>query len=225
MGGSNINRPLSVATSLWAQLGCDLERCCGGVWRPFSTLSRTLPSSQLFGIKMSERAVQITVAQCVVMKFLINENVGPNEIWRRLCAQYGESTLLKTQVKFWHKAFRGGWDAVQNTSHQRCPRTSITPKNIAAVRDLIECDIAAVRDLIEGDSRLTVVEICQELGRRISYGSVRSIIKKRAAALKNFGPMGTQVSPFEACCCFTTMPDPILQPWPKENWLRFTGLP
>jgi hypothetical protein len=36
-------------------------------------------------------------------------------------------------------------------------------------------NIAAVHDLIEGDCRLTVVEICQELG--ISYGSVQSIIK------------------------------------------------
>jgi histone-lysine N-methyltransferase SETMAR len=116
---------------------------------------------------MSEREVPITVAQRVVIKFLVNENVGPNEIWRRLRAQYGESTLSKTQVKFWHKAFRGGRDAVQNTSHQRCPRTSITPENIAAIRVLIE-----------GDRRLTLVEICKELGTPISYGSVQSIIKK-----------------------------------------------
>jgi hypothetical protein len=46
------------------------------------------------------------------------------------------------------------------------PRTSITPENITAVRDLIE-----------GDRLLTGVEICQELGTRISYGSVQSIIK------------------------------------------------
>ena len=108
----------------------------------------------------------ITIAQHVVIKFLTNENVGSNEIWRRLRAQYGESTLSKTQVKFWHKEFRGGRDAMQNTSHQRRPRTSITPE-----------DITAVRDLIEGDRRLTVVEICQELGTCISYGSVQSIIK------------------------------------------------
>jgi hypothetical protein len=38
-------------------------------------------------------------------------------------------------------------------------------------------NIAAVRDLTEGDRRLTVVEICQELG--ISYGSVESIIKEQ----------------------------------------------
>ena len=112
---------------------------------------------------MSEIEVPITTAQRVI-NFLTNENVGPNEIWRRLRAQYGESTLSKTQVKFWHREFRGGRDAVQNTSHQRRPRTSTTPENIAAVRDLIE-----------GDRRLTVVEICQELD--ISYGSVESIIK------------------------------------------------
>jgi hypothetical protein len=41
------------------------------------------------------------------------------------------------------------------------------PENIAAVHELIECDC-----------QLTVVEICQYIGTRISYGSVRSIIKK-----------------------------------------------
>ena len=110
----------------------------------------------------------ITIVQHVVMKFLINENSGPNEIWQRLRTQYGETMLLKTQVKFWHKEFHGGRDAMQNTSHQRHPRTSITPKNIAAVHDLIE-----------GDRRLTVVEICQELGTPKSYGSVQSIIKNK----------------------------------------------
>jgi len=55
---------------------------------------------------------------------------------------------------------------MQNTSQRRHPRTSITPENISVVRDLTE-----------GDRQLTVVEICQELGTRISYGSVQSIIK------------------------------------------------
>ena len=84
-------------------------------------------SPRLVEFKMSERDVPITIAQRVVIKFQTNENVGPNEIWRRLRAQYGESTLSKTQVKFWHKEFHGGTDAVQNTSHRR-PRTSITQR-------------------------------------------------------------------------------------------------
>ena len=86
-------------------------RWCGGDGDP-RHLAVRLPSPQLVEFKMSEREVPITIAQRVVMKFLTNENVGPNEIWRRLLAQYGESTLSKTQVRFWHKDFRGGRDAV-----------------------------------------------------------------------------------------------------------------
>ena len=143
-------------------------RRCGGEWGPSSPRHQILPSPQLVEFKMSEREVPITIAQRVVIKFLTNENVGPNEIWHTLCTQYGESTLSKTQVKFWHKEFHGVRDAVQNISHQRRPRTSITPENIAAIRDLIE-----------GDRRLTVVEICQELGTHISCGSVQSTIKNK----------------------------------------------
>ena len=165
VGRSNTNRPLSVATSEWARLGNDFVQWCVGEWGPSSPRRQTLPSLQLVEFKMSEREVPITIAQPVVIKFLTNENVGPNEIWCRLHTQCGESTLWKTQVKFWHKEFRGGRDAVQNTSHQRHPRRSITPENIAAV-----CD------LIEGDGRLTVVEIYQELG--IGEGSSSLSIKK-----------------------------------------------
>ena len=94
------------------------------VWWGVGTLL-TSPSDSPFStfeFKMGEREVLMTIAQRVVIKFLTNENVGPNEIWRRLRAQYGESTLSKTQMKFWHKQFRGGRDAVQNKS-------SMTPKD------------------------------------------------------------------------------------------------
>ena len=149
-------------------MGNDFVWWCGGEWGPSSPRRQTHPSRQLVEFKTSEREVPVTIAQRFVINFLTNENVGPNEIWRRVRAQYGESALSKTQVKFWHKEFRGGRDAVQNRSHQRRPRTNITPENIAAVRDLIE-----------GDRRLNVVEICQELGTRtdISCGSVQSIVK------------------------------------------------
>ena len=163
---------------------------CGGEWGPSSPRRQTLPSPQLVEFKMSEREVPIAIAQCVVIKFLTNENVGPNEIWRRLCTQYRESTLSKTQVKFWHKEFHRGRDAVQNTRHQWRPRTSITPENIAAVRDLIE-----------GNRRLTVVKICQELGTHISYGRVQSVIKNELLFQKIL-----------ARWVPTTMPDPIPQP-------------
>jgi len=72
--------------------------------------------------KMSEREVPITIAQRVVMKFLTKENVGPNEIWRRLRAQYGESTLSKMQVKFWHRV---SWRKRCRAKH----KSSMTPKD------------------------------------------------------------------------------------------------
>ena len=165
VGRSNIKRSLSVATTEWAWLGNDLVQWCCGEWGHSPHL-QTLPSLQLVEFKISEREVPITIAQCIVIKFLTNENVGPSAIWRRLREQYGESTLLKTQVIFWHKEFRGGRDAVQNTSHKWHPRTSITPENITAVRDLIE-----------GNRWLTVVKICQELGTCISSESVQYVIK------------------------------------------------
>ena len=83
-GRPNINGPLSVATSEWARLGNDLVRQCGGDWGPSSPLRQTLPSPQLVEFKTSESEVPITIAQRVVIKFLTNENIGPNEIWHRL---------------------------------------------------------------------------------------------------------------------------------------------
>ena len=65
------------------------------MWGPSLPRRQTLPSSQLAEFKMSEREVPITIAQRVVIKFLTNENVGPNEIWHRLRAQYGESNTIE----------------------------------------------------------------------------------------------------------------------------------
>ena len=86
-----------------------------------------------------------------------------------------------TQVKFLHKDFPGGKNAVQNTSHQRRPRTNITPENIAVLRDLIE-----------SDRRLTVVDIfsgawyAYQLWERVVHHQIRVDVSK------NFGPMRTQ---------------------------------
>ena len=88
VGRSNIKRSLSVATTEWAWLGNDLVQWCCGEWGHSPHL-QTLPSLQLVEFKISEREVPITIAQCIVIKFLTNENVGPNAIWRRLREQYG----------------------------------------------------------------------------------------------------------------------------------------
>ncbi|XP_026316211.1 histone-lysine N-methyltransferase SETMAR-like [Hyposmocoma kahamanoa] len=112
---------------------------------------------------MTEQEVHPSVAQRIVIKFLANERVKPSEIFTRLRAQFGDTTLSQNRVYTWAREFRDGRERVENESHRRRPRSSLTDENISAVRELIE-----------GDRRLTVQEISSEIG--ISYGSVQSAI-------------------------------------------------
>lgn len=89
---------------------------------------------------MSEQEVHSSIAQRVIIKFLAAEGVKPAEILRRLTAQFGEETLSRARVFAWHKQFVGGRDHVENESHNRRPRTSITANNIRSVARLIEDD-------------------------------------------------------------------------------------
>jgi hypothetical protein len=154
----------------------------------------SLPFFRSVARTMSEKEVLVAIAQRIIIKFLVKENVGPTEIWTRLYSQYVELTLSKTQVKVWHKKFREGREAIENTSHWRRPRTSTNSSNVAAVRKLIE-----------DDRRLTITQISQEL--QISCGSMQSIIKNElqyrkitarwvpkllSGEQKNYCPMGTK---------------------------------
>jgi len=112
---------------------------------------------------MTEREVSPSVAQRVIIKFLAKEDVEPAEILRRLREQFGEQTLSKTQVYDWHKQCSNGREAVQNESHKRRLRTSVTDENIRAVTRLIA-----------EDRRVSVKTIASEVG--ISYGSAQQII-------------------------------------------------
>ena len=63
----------------------------------------------------------------------------------------------------WAKKFKEGREAVQNESHQRRPRKSVTDENIRAIRDLIE-----------SDRRLTINKIAMVV--QVSHGSAHAII-------------------------------------------------
>ncbi|XP_057658478.1 histone-lysine N-methyltransferase SETMAR-like [Diorhabda carinulata] len=114
---------------------------------------------------MSEQEVPPSIAQRIVIKFLAAEGVKPAEILRRLTAQFGEKTLSRARVFAWHKQFVEGRERVENESHDRRPRTSITAGNIDSVRQLVE-----------GDRRLTTSDIAIKVG--ISYGSTYSILSE-----------------------------------------------
>ena len=133
------------------------------MWGGDTRFSRLGYLVALVSSAMSEQKVPQAIAQCVILKFLTNEGVKPSKILTRLCAQFGDMTLSSTQVYYWASKFKGGHEAVENESHNRRPRTSLTDDNIRAI-----CD------LIEGDRRLTVDEIASEVN--ISHGSAHSII-------------------------------------------------
>lgn len=124
------------------------------------------PVINLVALMMSERSVPVSVEQCIIIKFLVCENVKRAKIYHRLHAQFGEAILSWSRVKVWCNEFKQGRECVANQAHPHCPRTSVINENIAHVRELIEWDRS-----------FTVFQISEELG--VSYGSVQSIIRKQ----------------------------------------------
>lgn len=113
---------------------------------------------------MSEQKVPWSVEQRIVIKFLVGENVQPSEILQRLKQQYGEECLSRTRVFEWCKTFKEGRKRMENESHDRRPRTSVTPTNIDRVN-------AVIRE----NRRITIKELVSMFS--ISVGSVENIMK------------------------------------------------
>lgn len=125
---------------------------------------------------MSEQEVPTSVAQRIIIKFLANEGVRPAEILQRLRNQFGESTLSQPRVYHWHKTFSQGREKVENETHDRRPRTSITEENIRAVRDLIEKDSRGVilLDFLHDQRTINAEYYCQLLDQlKAAYRSKR----------------------------------------------------
>ncbi|XP_026805906.1 protein GVQW3-like [Rhopalosiphum maidis] len=120
---------------------------------------------------MSERQVPTAVAQRIIIRFLVGEDVKNTDIFVRLQKQFGSECLSRAAVFKWAKAFKDGRKTVENEPHDRRPRTSVTPDNIRRVEQLI----------LE-DRRMNVRDISAEVG--ISIGSVESIIHEHLQYLK-----------------------------------------
>lgn len=97
---------------------------------------------------MSEHPVLSTVVQCNVVK--TNENVQLSEIFQRLCTQFENEALSKTEIlcmaKFLSSDYIWNNYKIWAVSHQ--PKISIMPENICKVLDLME-----------GNQRVTLDEI------------------------------------------------------------------
>jgi hypothetical protein len=55
---------------------------------------------------MSEQVVPSALVQRIVVTFLTNESVKSAEILTRLRAQFGDETLLSTQMYYCYKSFK-----------------------------------------------------------------------------------------------------------------------
>jgi hypothetical protein len=86
---------------------------------------------------MAEQEVPSSVAQHVVIKFVMKEGVIPSEIFTRLQARFGDECLSQPRVHSWPKSFRQGRDCVENKPHACRPRTSVNPDNVLKIGEII----------------------------------------------------------------------------------------
>ena len=104
------------------------------------------PLCSVLSAAMSEQEVPSSVTQHIIINFLTNEGVKPSEILTRLKVQ------SQNRVFTLARQFKDGRESVENKSHDRRPRSSLS-------NDYIH----AIRELIKGVRRLTVDEMHWEI--------------------------------------------------------------
>ena len=110
----------------------------------------------------------------VCLKFCVSNGIMAMESLKMLQKCFGESTLLRTQVFEWQKAFSEGREVVENFPHASSPSTSVNDDNIENVKKIV----------LE-NCRVAFREVAEALN--ISYGSTQHIVvhvlgMKRVAA-------------------------------------------
>ena len=115
-----------------------------------------------------------TIEQRVCLKFCVSNGITATESLKMLQKCFGESTLPRTQVFEYHKAFSEGREVVENLPHASRPSTSVNDGKIEKVRKIV----------LE-NRRVVIREVAEALN--ISYGSTQYIMvhvlgMKRVAA-------------------------------------------
>jgi len=73
---------------------------------------------------MSVQVVHSAVAQCIILKFLTNENVKPAELLKKIRAQFGVETTSRSQVYDWIKSLKKTEEWLKSCEHYTCCRGS-----------------------------------------------------------------------------------------------------
>ena len=97
------------------------------------------------------------------MEFCITTGITTTESLKMLQKCFGESTLSRTQVFEWHKAFNECREVVENLPHASRPSISVNDDNIEKVKKIVlENRRVGIRKVV--------------VALNISYGSIQHIV-------------------------------------------------
>ena len=104
------------------------------------------------------------IEQRVCLKFCVSNGITATESLKMLQKCFGESSLSRTQVFEWHKAFSEGHWVVENLPHASCPFTSVNDDKIEKVKKIVL------------ENRRVGIREVAEAALNISYGSTQHIV-------------------------------------------------
>ncbi len=67
------------------------------------------------------------------LKFLVAAGNTPIQCFRQMAQVYGTDSMGITQVRHWHRRFRGGDTDIKDKPHTGCPRSVVMPQNVNKV--------------------------------------------------------------------------------------------
>ena len=97
------------------------------VWQPSVYDAKSLSGDFYYGKKIER----------VCLKFCDLNGITATESLKMLQKCFGESTLSRTQVFEWHKAFSKGREVVENLPQASRPSTSVNDDNIEIVTKIV----------------------------------------------------------------------------------------
>ena len=97
------------------------------VWQALIYDAKNLSGDLYYGKK---------IAQPVCLKYCVSNGITATKSLNLLQKCFGDSTLSRTQVFEWHKAFSEGFEVVENLLHASHPFTSVIDDNIEKVKKI-----------------------------------------------------------------------------------------
>ena len=98
-------------------------------------------------------AMQENIDQRYAIKFCVKLNKSATETFASLTEAYGDTTLSRTMVSKWHKAFKEGRENVEDDPRSGRPISSANDQNVEVMRAVMA-----------KDRRLSVRMIAEETG-------------------------------------------------------------